>query len=298
MYTDLIIHAANLINYAGFIPPNYAEQIRRGELSAVATYDGNVSEDKMVGISVTGSHAGWLEIVWIVPGPLCREEVDAADFLRYVMRRAEKTGNYIGAFSEIHADEHTSAHRNILLLSGMELREEKNNLYEITVGELKENDAFLRAAKLFTCVFLEDASDELLTAAEDTMLDDARPVPVPPYIDWDTYIDGLSVICTSDGQTEGVMLLTEEKDYLVLNLAYSKSVKALPAMIATVQKRAAELYDPEKKILLPIVGSHAEQLVRKLVPSARRGTIIQAVTWFEPYEAPKSLQLLMSQMTE
>ena len=298
MYTDKAIYTANLSQYSDYIPGNYHEQIRVGQLLATATYDGDPESGYLVGVSVTGSHAGWLELVWICMGENYKQKVQAADFLRYVMRRAQKTGEYVGAFTELHMDENTHGHRDILRLAGMELKEAKNNIYELALSEVQHEDMLFSAAKSTDCLFLEELTEDVFEMLEEKLQDDKRPIPAPDYIDWDSYIQELSLICLEKDEAVGLMLFSEEKDYLVLELAYSASAKSMPGMMGTALVRARELYPPDKKILMPIVGKGAADIIARLAPEARRGDILQAVTWFDPTERGKAMEYVLEKMTK
>ena len=296
MFTDIRIDGGNIAVFPDMIPKNYVDQILKAELSAVATYDGDDEDKNLVGISVTGEHAGWLELVWMVMGEKYANLADAGSFVRYVIRRAERSGEYVGVFSELHMDEQTEQHRNVLLLAGMEIREAKNNIYELSLSEISHEELFYEAAGKSDCVFIKDAPEELLEMFEDSIDDDERPIPAPGLINWEGYVQELSLICTEGGKPAGGLLFTEEKDYLVLMLAYSTTAKALPGMIGTVLKKAREIYPPDKKILIPLVGKGVAEIIEKLAPKAKRGDIIQAVVRFEQKTVPKSMEYIMRQM--
>ena len=280
MYTDQIIHTANLMNYSEEIPVNYHDQIKKGEISAIATFNGEPGSGRLVGTTITASHAGWLEIIWFSMGEGYHEEVQAADYLRYVIRKAEKTGNYIGAFAEIHVDEHTEKIADILTLAGMELKESKNNNYEIAISEITNDGMLIEQAKRSECIFLEDASEEVIGKLEDKIYDDKRAIPVPSYMEWENYMGDLSVIGLEKGEPIGCLLFTEKKDYLIMELLFSASPKAIPGILGTALIKARELFPGDKKILMPLVGNRSAELVEKLAAGAKRGKIVEAVTWF------------------
>ena len=296
MYCDKIIHNANLMSYNEYIPVNYHDQIRKGELSAVATYEGDPENDKLIGVSVTGSHAGWLEIVWVAMADWYKQDVKAADFVRYIMRRAKKSNDYVGAFWEIHMDENTKYIRDILMLSGMELHEAKNNIYELSLSDVEHEDMLYAAAKTADCTFLEDADEDTLEMVEEMIDEDERPIPAPSYFDWNFYIQELSLVCCENGKPVGLLLFSEAKDYLVLELAYSVSSKVMPGMIGTALLKAKELYPPDKRVLMPIVGKGAAEVTARIAPEAQRGDIVEAVTWFKERKVNKSLRFIMDKM--
>lgn len=295
MYVDVLIHSGNLVNYYEYIPEYYRTLILKGKASAVATYDGGMEKGCFVGVSVTGNDAGWLDIVWIAMGKDYGQIIQEADFIRYVLARAERTGEYTGAYTEVHEEEFTPRRRDTLILSGMELRMVKNNLYECRLGDLAGMKQLGDPPKDMDCIFLEDTPDEFLDALAEKMEEDERPVPISAFPEWEIYMQKLSLICVEKDVPSGALLFTEEGDYLVLSLCYSTAAKHMAVMIKTAYDRAMKYYTEEKRILIPIVGTNADKIVEKLAPSAVRGNIIQAVVWFEK-ETPEGLDPVMKQM--
>ncbi len=291
MYKDELIHVGNLINFNAFIPENYRAQIRKKELAAIATYDGT-SQDALVGVSVTAVHAGWLELVWLAMGEDYRQDMQAADYLRYVLRREKRTGQYVGAFCELHEGEDTRMHRDILTLAGMEIKTAKNNIYELALSEVEHTDMLFAAANNADCRFFSEIAEDLFELAEEKIYEDERVVPMPTYLDSEEYSQELSVMALEDGVPVGVLLLSEAKDYLSIELCYSASVKAMPAMIGTALKKARKLYPPDKRVMMSIVGRRAAELIEKLVPRAVRGEITEAVLWFEAGKTKKKAQIV------
>ena len=296
MNTDRYIRPDMLEEYAFCIPKNYHEQIRNGELTAIATYDGNPENGRLFGVIVTASHQGWLEIVWAYTGKEYRLEVQTAEFLRYCIRREQKTGRYIGAFCEIHMEEATALHRDVLALCGMEMHTVKNNIYELRLSDIRHRDMLMKAAEKEECISLEEADEDILELAEETIADDERPVPVPSSIEWESYDPELSRICIEDDEPKGVLLFSKAADYLVLELAYTVSQSALPAMIGSALSKAEELYPEDQKILVPIVGRGVGDILEKMAPDAERGEILQAVMWFEKARPLPSMQIILDRL--
>ncbi len=296
MNVDRYIRPDMLKEYAFCIPQNYYDQIHKGELTAIATYEGNPEDGHLFGVIVTASHQGWLEIVWAYVGEEYRQEVQAAEFLRYCIRRERKTGRYIGAFCEIHMEEATALHRDILVLCGMELLTVKNNIYELRLSDIKHKDMLLQAAEKEECISLEEADEDILELVEETIADDDRPVPVPSSIEWENYDPELSRICIVDDEPKGVLVFSKAADYLVLELAYTSTPSALPAMLGSALSTAEELYPEDQKILVPIVGRGVGDILGKMAPDAERGDTLQAVMWFEKARPLPSMQFILDQI--
>lgn len=296
MYVDRYIQPGKLSDYVKFIPKNYHAQIINGELSVVATYDGNSESDEPIGVMVSADHQKWFEIVWVYMCKEYRTEVKSAEYLRYCLRRIARTRKYIGAFCEVQVEEEKALHSNVMALAGMELLYEKNNIYEMRLSQIKHRHTLLHAAEETECIPLSDADEDILDFIEDQIASDKRPIPFPSDVNWESYDDELSRICVIDDEPAGLLLFSHAAEYLVLELAYSISEKALPAMIGSALKYAESNYMPDQKILIPVVGTGISDILNRMVPDVTRGDALQAVMWFEDTPVKPDMQRMLDQM--
>ena len=103
---------------------------------------------------------------------------------------------------------------------------------------------------------------------------------MPASVNWDEYVQSLSLVGLEKGKTVAVVLVNEIRDYLVVELAYSKSPKVLLGLLGAVLKKAKDRYPEDQKVLIPIVGQGTKGLVDRLLPKAKRGKIMEAVIRF------------------
>lgn len=296
MYVDRYIRPEMFGDYAAYIPKNYHSQIMNGELSVIATYYGTTDSDRLVGIMVWASHKGWFEIVWVHMSREYRAEVKSADYLRYILRQVRKTRKYIGAFCEVQTEEERTLHRDVMALAGMELLYEKNNIYEMKLSQIRHKNTLFHAAKQTECIPLADADDDILEFIEDQIASDPRPIPFPEDVDWEDYDADLSRICVIDDEPAGLLLFSHAAEYVVLELAYSTSERSLPAMAGSALQYAEENFEPDQKILIPIVGTGVSDILNRMVPDVVRGDTLQAVIWFEEPPARSDMQKILDQM--
>ncbi len=269
----------NFEEFKEYIPVNYHSQIMAGEIRAEVFFGGDESDREFQGVSLTADHSGWLEVIWIAMKKDVYSKEKAADILRFLIQRASDSGAYRGVFSEVHHDEETKDHIEILKHAGMEVREAKNNIFEFELSEVSD----VRVPKELNgikCMPVSQAVAGLLFDIENMMSDDERAIPAPAEVDWDNCCKEISVICLEETGPTGLLYFVKEKDYVVLELAYSASVTALPFMIYTAYKEAWRTYGPAQKFLVPIVGRGTKQIVTKMVPAARHGGIINAMIRF------------------
>ena len=182
MYVDQYIQPRELSEFEKYIPGNYRNQLLKSELSAIATYEGDAEPDKLVGVMVSADHQGWFEIVWIYMSREYRSADKAAEYLRYRLRQIRKTRKYVGAFCEIHVEEEQSLHRDIMALAGMELMYEKNNIYELSLSQIRHRNTLFHAAEGTKCIPLSSAHKYVLEYIEEQIETDHRPIPFLPRL--------------------------------------------------------------------------------------------------------------------
>ena len=272
------------------IPDHYMALVRRGEMTAAAVYseepDGSRS---LYGVSVTAILSGWLEIVYLYIPEKNRTAEGIRDLLQYVIcaDRRRYGGSLSGVFTEIPAEEVFPELREALVMAGLEVREEKGNVYHFCLSDVTEKDAMLKAAAKASFCALKDADGKLLQSLEQLMQEDDRPVPAAAHVEWERYQGDVSMICLEGGKPAGVILILEEEGYPVLELVYTASKTALPKLIGGVLGPAEKRYKPTQEILVPIVAGNSREIVEKIVPEGRRSDTLMAVQWFEEAEGPK-----------
>ena len=279
MFIDHDITAADLGEYEKYVPINYHEQILLGEIRAIAFYDGVFEEDKLIGVILSADHSGWLEIICVSMG-VRKTDVKAADLLKHRFMMARNQGNYVGAFCEVHFEERTRASQYFLTLAGMSVSETNNNIYEIALSDADMTDMLKKAASVCECMTLEEAGESRLFEIANLIAEDERPVPMPASVNWDEYVQSLSLVGLEKGKPVAVVLVNEIRDYLVVELVYSKSPKVLLGLLGAVLKKAKDRYPEDQKVLIPIVGQGTKGLVDRLLPKAKRGKIMEAVIRF------------------
>ena len=284
MFQNSVIHALNLTKYEFAIPKGYFEQIERGELNAVAVYEGEVTDECFYGAYVTAVHAGWLELVWIYLPEERRHASAEAELLRYCMVREQQKRNFEleGAFFEIHEEEVTQHLKDALALAGMEVWEEQGNVYEFAVKDVAERARLIRAARLANIKTLAEAEPELLEQVEEVFQTEERPVPIDSFVDWEEYVPEISMICIQEDRPTGVLLFTRAGKYLVLELAYTTTKNALALMLGRALSVVQEQYSEDQRILAPIAVKRSREILEKLVPDGTRSGLLEALKWFEP----------------
>ncbi len=283
MLYDSPIVETNIDIYEDVIPEDYKDKIIDEKLFAAAVFDGDV----FFGIYITDIQAGWLDIVWTYIDDPDKETVEKAAFFRHIIRQEKKQrgADLKGAFIEFYEDEvwnDLSDVMDVLSLAGFTLRLGEDNCYELSLSDVKGRKTLQKAAEKVKCIPLSEAQEKIWITEkmEEIMLNDDRPVPVPAFIYWEDYLPDISFISLLGGEPCGAVLVTQEKDYLVVELAYTSNPVVLPALLWNALIKAEEKYGGEKRVLVPVVVNKTADIVEHMVPDAKRGKLINGIMWF------------------
>ena len=282
MLYDRLIAESDIDIYRGVIPENYIDKIGSGEYFAAAVFDG----EEFFGIYLTDTVADWLEIVWVHIDDPDKESVEKAYFFRHIIAAERKRRDDLkGVFVEFYEDEawkDLSDTMDVLSLAGFTIRLGEDNCYEFALSDVKSRKTLQKAADKVKCIPLSEAveNEAITDKMEDIIQNDDRPVPVPAFIYWEDYLQDISFICLTAGEPCGAILVSEDKDCLIVELAYTNNPVALPALLWNALAGAEEIYGSDKKVLVPVVVNKTSDIVEHMVPGVRRGKLVNGFVWF------------------
>ena len=285
MYISRRIKKKELDRYEGFIPSIYMTQLRAKRFYAEVISNVEGEQETVLAVYITDSVEDWLELVWVGYTeeilPIVRSRLLHHMIEVQKKRSGEKKK---GIFFEIHADEvdDPAGFKHAMMMSGFETRETLDNIYELTLDQIREKEQKLltKAAKLMKCIPVSKA-DKTLKEKLDTMIqEDSRPVPVGMYINWEDYLEEESLICMKDDEPCGCLLLSKKGGYIILECAYVTDKMALSSMIGWAYHLLKKKYGEAQKVLIPVVLEKTGFIVEKLAPSAVRGKMLEGIMFF------------------
>ena len=276
-FTEVRLSPAAISDYADYIPDNYVSQIKNASLK-VKVYNRG---DEFAGLSITGVHNGWLEIVWVALPETKPDGVHSKELMAYILNSAKESGVYKGAFAELHNSPEEMIMEQTLAEIGMTVEKKGNNLYEFTVGEMEKSKTLLDAADRIPCVPLFFLTDKEKAEIENRLYNDSGSIPVQLPIPWGSYRQDLSIIHYDQVKNSlGVMFVSQVGDTLIIELLYGTNPMITAALLGTAIRSAAEELPASQKILVPIVLAATRPIVEKIAPKATREPLAEAVYKF------------------
>ena len=260
------------------VPKSYLSEIYNGRMSAIEVLD----DDRLYGIALFEVTDDWLEIVWTYIFEPDVAVNDRALFLKFCINegKAIRREGLKGAYIELPLDEAGEDEEEVLALAGMEVIKSQGNVAMLTLGDVADPKRLLEAADKAQCVRLSDSRAEWLDRLSIMMNLDERPVPAQVYMDWSRYLQDLSFVGMKKGSPAGCILMSEEQDALVLDLAYASDPVLLPVMLGNAYRAIDEKYGQDKVILVPAVISKTKELVDRIAPTAEWGEVLEGFMRF------------------
>ena len=267
--------------YAEDIPENYLGQLRSGSVIAECYHMADEDESCVFGVVLHAKHEGFKEIIWISIREEYMEDLEACkDFLRFVIWEAYEKKEYKGVFTEMHVDEHIDKMTEVLRSAGMSVYFEKNNIYECCLSDVHGEGNLFAASDKLSCVSVSQLSPAQRDELEKRIEKCRQPVPLAYPVMWDSYRADLSVAYLGQASDTGLLLISEVGDSLDIELLYGSNPMIVAALSGTALRKAQKHLPPTQKLLVPIVNEHSRPLIKKLMPTAVRGDIAEAVIWF------------------
>ena len=276
------IRPQEIKDFSEDIPENYLGQLRNGSVIAERYHIADEDESNVFGVIIHAKHDGFKEIIWTSIRPEYIDDKNACiEFLKYVIWEARERKEYKGIFVEAHVDEHATEMVEMMRSAGMSIYFEKNNIYEGCLSDIQGQDMLFAAADKIHCSSVSGFSQEQRDEIENRIEKNRQPVPVAYPIMWNAYRADLSMGYLGAGSKDaGLMLISEIRDSLDIELLYGSNPMIVAALTGTALKKAYELLTPDQKLLIPIVNEYSRPLIKKLMPTAVRGDIVEAIVWF------------------
>ena len=277
-FTERRISPAMISGYAEFIPDNYIAQIKNASLK-VTVYD---KDGRFAGLSITGVHSGWYEIVWIALPQEKPEHISSVELVTYIVNSAGASGLYKGVFAELHMTPEEQHMEKVFSSVGMSVVEKKNNLYEFCAKDITGQKTLLDAADRIPCVPLFFLTEKEKNEIESIMYNETGSIPIQFPIPWDSYRQDLSLVhFDASNKNVGILFVSQVGDTMVIELLYGKNPMITAALLGTAIRTSVTELAPSQKILVPIVLSATRPIVEKLAPNATREPLYEAVFAFD-----------------
>ncbi len=281
---NILIEKENLEQYLAMIPSLFREQLISGELLGIVSYDedaesnaGDESEIVPVGVSLCRRRGNWLEIVWAAATNEYEDTDQADQLLQQLLMFAAMGGELLGAYAECLPEEKDFL--RLLYGAGFTVERTVSNVFELDAGMVETKLLEGARGRIPECIPLGKADKDLRGMILKQLKNSATPVPLPDYLDWNKYDPSLSQLYFS-GQACGLLLASVHKEHISLDILISQSPIGFPAMLLEFEETLQENMPANIPVSLSVLNEEGENILKKLVPNARRKEVCQAFVRF------------------
>ncbi len=269
-----VINSKNYNKFASYIPSLFINSMNTGRIFAIGYID-NYYEDEVIGTILLRQNGNWLEIVWYE----LAENYRRSDYMTYIfeeiIRKFKRDGSFTGIYADLVCLD-KDKRRDFFEDLHFVIEETEEGAYDIPATDLLENKLLHSAFKRENTVYLSEASDALKKSLIAEIEKDERDVPFAVPVKWENYSAEKSCIFVANDVPKGLLLVKSAQKYEILSCAWATHPTALPVLLAAAMKVLEERKETEKTIIIPTLNKTTEKLVEKMVPTANRGTILQA----------------------
>lgn len=273
MYTDYAFSEKDIDMFKGLIPDYYLNALEQGHLMGLVVVDDDPDYTTAVGIILYRITFGYIEIVWVAP----TEEYDlpdyGADMVRRLLNKARIHGNYRGVFGRFRKGSIMSEY---FPEEEFMFTNEWGGVYRFKLRDVKKLDKEHDSRNLAHCVALGDADSQLKSRIISNAEAAKDPVPISHPIKWDDYDQELSYIFKINDEAEGIILVENNGEELVISLLYAKDPVAAIALLKHSFHIALEKYGEDCKVACPVISRISEELIKKIVNNPQHEELVRA----------------------
>lgn len=283
MYKNQLIIPEDIGKYGELIPEFYHERLRKGELFAIASYESRFPRDLLVGVVIMGVRESWTQILWLALTEAYDTDDRAEDLVRERILDAVQDGEAEGIFVEFPAS--FGKDRFFSIFGSLDFRTEEisGNVLEFTLGSI-HTDKLPVLKNDHGVISLKEADTHILHELGNLMANDERLIPVEIPVSWKSYDQDLSLIHMVDNMPAGLILVTSKEKAARVELAYENTPKGILKLVSVLVSKALEEKDPDTLITIAILEEKLFDMIKVIVPDAKRPDILKGYLVFEKEE--------------
>lgn len=274
MLHEYLIRKEDAEVFGGLIPPAFREELERGSLYGVVTFDDLIIPDRLVGVILVRVRYDWQEIVWVALNDGYQGPEYAADLIRIRTESARERGVLTGTFSEFPVQEAVRA--DYFACAGFSYEKIPSRVYSVAIDFGAGGTWPLPAedeGRIFRLRQMTELQKEQL---QQLFVESARPLPLENPVDWAKYDPDATIFYLRDGVIESCLFMIKHPGFYALESVFGIETPGSFALLGYYAKYGTELFGDRKSLLIPVFMYSVEKYMRNN-PHATAGEI--SLTW-------------------
>lgn len=286
MLHELLIDKDNTRSFETLIPSMYVEDLKNERIYGVATFDGRIEPESLVGVVLVRVRFQWQEIVWVALTEKYSDCEYAADIIRNRAEDARDKGFLLGTYSEFPAQE--VLRREYFDCAGFSYEIIPSHTFSVYTHVLKRRPAKLSKADMTHCFTLEEITASQKEELDQKLSKATLPTPLEVPVDWDSYDPKASVLYVENGSIVSAILICKNSDFYSIEGIYGNDPKTFEVLFMYLRLISRKVMDDRPYLIIPSIDQTVEEgLINS--PIAFRDELAQVCLGYENVKKRKVL---------
>ncbi len=278
MLHEVLIDRNNTGIFETLIPKMYLEDLKEQKIFGVATFDGKITRDRLVGVVLVRVRFQWQEIVWVALTEKYSMCEYGADIIKNRVEDARDIGYLLGTYSEFPKEE--ILRREYFSCAGFSFEKMHSHTFSIYTHALRSSPASLtdeEASHMFSLRYLTiDQKRKMQREAHARK----NPTPLEDPIDWDSYDQDASVLYEENGEVTAAILVCKKEEFYSMESFFGDDLGRFDLLFRYLQSISKTALAEKPLLLIPAITAEVEEI---LIPSplTKRDELLLACLGYE-----------------
>ncbi len=278
MLHEVLIDKDNTGIFETLIPKMYLEDLKNRKIFGVATFDGRIGRDYLVGVVLVRVRFQWQEIVWVALSKRYSTYEYGADIIKNRAEDARDRGFLLGTYSEFPVEEALRA--EYFSCAGFTLEKVPSHTFTVYTHVLRSHPARLteeEASHMFSLRYLTIEQKKKMQREAHAR---KNPTPLEYPIDWDSYDQDASVLYEENGEVKNALLICKKEEFYSVEGYFGDDPKLFEALFRYLLSISEKVLSERPALLIPAIEAVVEENLERW-PYSHRDELQMACLGYE-----------------
>ncbi len=259
MNHEFLINKDDYEAFYPLIPEMYREELEQERLFGVASFDGIIDEEHLVGVVLTRIRYQWQEIVWVALSQRYSFMEYGADLIRARVEDARNRGFLFGSYSEFPTTE--ILRREYFSCAGFSHEVIPAHIYTIYTAAFAKRPVRLSPEEEAHCSTLRNLTPGQKKGLEDALAASRSPIPLEFPLDWNAYDWDASVCYLEKGLVKDAIFIKKLPDFYSMEGRFGNDSRTFPVMLEYLRKLSPRALNKRPVLVVPAVTEGGERML-------------------------------------
>lgn len=286
MLHEVLIDKDNTRAFEVLVPEMYIDDIKNERLYGVATFDGRIERDTLVGVVLVRARFQWQEIVWVALTEKYAGCEYGADIIKNRAEDARDRGYLLGTYSEFPGEE--VLRREYFSCAGFSYEKIPAHTFSIYTRVLMKRPLEINEEEDAHCFSLKYITADQREKMQEDASEGKKPSPLEYPIDWDSYDGDASVLYEEEGIVVGGILICKNDEFYSVEGLFGDRQEIFKSLFEHLKKKSKKVLADRPLLVIPAITAAIEDSLESW-PITQRGELALACLGFENVKKRKPL---------